>query len=559
MFEAVGEFFRTGKILKQINNTLLILIPKVNMPTFVSDYRPIACCNALYKAITKILVKRLQRVLPLMIDHSQNAFVPGRSISDNILLAQELLAGYNQARLPARCMLKVDIQKAYDSVEWDFLLETLRLFNFPQQFIILIEQCVSTASFSISLNGSIYGFFKSSRDFDRVILSHLIYSYWPLIDKVDARLAGWHHLRLSYAGRLQLIKSVLSTLHTYWASFYFTKGCSGAAGKKDEKPSFGMAQQVLEMRKLPGTSYANQKRKGGLGVRRLVTANQALILKQLWRILQNDGTSIWVDWIHQNRLRHTTIWTFNRDTGSWSWKKMLKLRPLLQRGVVYKVGDGSSFNLWQDIWHDRGPLCLNYPRGPASRGCLYPLHSPVCFSKTAGIGQPRQTPTLLKLYPSSLQHTLLHLIQFAGEYFWIARHGFILWLAMLEKLSTMDKPWIQGDTNGCVLCGGQFIESHNHLFFNCWYSKRCLAILKNEIKFQWPYEEWQRGITWASKRWRGNHLVNAALRATLAALVYRLWAERNNRIFAATSSPAEITSKNVLEDVRMRIMVADIS
>ncbi|KAL0307638.1 UNVERIFIED_CONTAM: hypothetical protein Scaly_2976400 [Sesamum calycinum] len=136
---------------------------EVNMPTFVSDYRPIACCNTLYKAITKILVKRLQRVLPLMIDHSQNAFVPGRSISDNILLAQELLAGYNQARLPARCMLKVDIQKAYDSVEWDFLLETLRLFNFPQQFIILIKQCVSTASFSISLNGSIYGFFKSSR------------------------------------------------------------------------------------------------------------------------------------------------------------------------------------------------------------------------------------------------------------------------------------------------------------------------------------------------------------------------------------------------------------
>ncbi|KAK4384637.1 putative mitochondrial protein [Sesamum angolense] len=125
--------------------------------------RPISCCNVLYKAITKIIVKRLQRVLPLLIDYSQNAFVPGRSISDNILLAQELLAGYNQVRLPARCMLKVDIQKAYDSVEWDFLLEVLRLFNFPQQFITLIEQCVSTASFSISLNGSIHGFFKGSR------------------------------------------------------------------------------------------------------------------------------------------------------------------------------------------------------------------------------------------------------------------------------------------------------------------------------------------------------------------------------------------------------------
>ncbi|KAL0295118.1 UNVERIFIED_CONTAM: hypothetical protein Sangu_3204100 [Sesamum angustifolium] len=124
VFQAVGEFFRTGNLLKQINTTLIVLIPKVNLPIFVSDYRPISCCNVLYKAITKILVKRMQRVLPLLIDYSQNAFVPGRSIIDNVLLAQELMAGYNQRRLPQRCTLKVDIQKAYDSVEWDFLLRS---------------------------------------------------------------------------------------------------------------------------------------------------------------------------------------------------------------------------------------------------------------------------------------------------------------------------------------------------------------------------------------------------------------------------------------------------
>ncbi|KAL0295481.1 UNVERIFIED_CONTAM: LINE-1 reverse transcriptase [Sesamum radiatum] len=129
--EAVGEFFRTGKLLKQINTTLLALIPKVSLPNYVSDYRPISCCNVLYKAITKIIVRRLQLVLHLLIDYSQNAFVPERSISDNILLAQELLAGYNQVRLPQRCTLKVDIQKAYDSVDWDFLWAVLRLFGFP--------------------------------------------------------------------------------------------------------------------------------------------------------------------------------------------------------------------------------------------------------------------------------------------------------------------------------------------------------------------------------------------------------------------------------------------
>ncbi|KAL0291251.1 UNVERIFIED_CONTAM: hypothetical protein Sradi_7030800 [Sesamum radiatum] len=226
---------------------------------------------------------------------------------------------------------------------------------------------------------------------------------------------------------------------------------------------------------------------------------------------------------------------------------MLKLRPILQRGVTYKVGDGSSFSLWQDIWHIRGPLCLNFPRGPEVTGL--PLHSTlssvlqhnhwtwpastdsditeimsqlpptfpsaadrICWNSTSGSFMIETA--ILLIQPSATRvhwHGLLH-----GK-FKIARHGFILWLAILEKLSTMDKPWVPGEAN-CVLCGEHCNETHDHLFFNCLYSRRCLAILKTKIKFQWPHLEWQRGITWASKKWRGNHLVNAALRATLAAL-----------------------------------------
>ncbi|KAK4384486.1 putative mitochondrial protein [Sesamum angolense] len=76
------------------------------------------------------------------------------------------------------------------------------------------------------------------------------------------------------------------------------------------------------------------KEEGGLGIRSMLAMNQALMLKHLWRILQNDGTSIWVDWIQHYRLRNSTIWTFNGATGSWSWKKLIKLRPLLQNGVT---------------------------------------------------------------------------------------------------------------------------------------------------------------------------------------------------------------------------------
>ncbi|KAK4384291.1 hypothetical protein Sango_3076000 [Sesamum angolense] len=96
----------------------------------VAEFRPISCCNVIYKVITKILVSRIRESLDLLISPSQNAFVPGRLISDNILLAQELFSGYNQCRLPPRCALKVDQRKAYDTVEWDFLIATANVW-FP--------------------------------------------------------------------------------------------------------------------------------------------------------------------------------------------------------------------------------------------------------------------------------------------------------------------------------------------------------------------------------------------------------------------------------------------
>ncbi|KAL0295088.1 UNVERIFIED_CONTAM: hypothetical protein Scaly_3110000 [Sesamum calycinum] len=143
---AVMEFFNRGRLLKQLNATLITLVPKVQLPTKVGDFRPISCCNVVYKIITKILVRRMQPLLEKLVDNCQNAFVPGRSISDNVLLAQELLSGYNQKKLPPRCTIKVDLQKAYDMVNWDYLLAVLRLFKFPNRFILWVEQCITTAS-----------------------------------------------------------------------------------------------------------------------------------------------------------------------------------------------------------------------------------------------------------------------------------------------------------------------------------------------------------------------------------------------------------------------------
>ncbi|GJW15973.1 RNA-directed DNA polymerase, eukaryota, reverse transcriptase zinc-binding domain protein [Tanacetum coccineum] len=83
---AVQEFFQTGKLLGEVNATLISLIPKLNTPNKVSDYRPIACCNVIYKCISKILTNRIKRILGKLVDENQCAFIPGRQITDNILL-----------------------------------------------------------------------------------------------------------------------------------------------------------------------------------------------------------------------------------------------------------------------------------------------------------------------------------------------------------------------------------------------------------------------------------------------------------------------------------------
>ncbi|KAL0283158.1 UNVERIFIED_CONTAM: Retrovirus-related Pol polyprotein from type-1 retrotransposable element R2 [Sesamum radiatum] len=105
----------------------------------------------------------MRSVLDTLISPSQNAFVPGRSIGDNILLAQELFSGYNQKNLPPRCALKVDLRKAYDTVEWDFLKAALTLFGFPERFIQWVVECVTTPSYSVCINGAPHGFFRGAR------------------------------------------------------------------------------------------------------------------------------------------------------------------------------------------------------------------------------------------------------------------------------------------------------------------------------------------------------------------------------------------------------------
>ncbi|KAJ9546283.1 hypothetical protein OSB04_018826 [Centaurea solstitialis] len=112
---------------------------------------------------SKVLVGRIKDVLDLLVDSNQSAFIPNRQIGDNVLLAQELMRGYHRQRGSRRCAFKIDIQKAYDTMNWCFLEEILKRFGFHPCMISWLMKCISSASFTIRVNGDHHDFFPAKR------------------------------------------------------------------------------------------------------------------------------------------------------------------------------------------------------------------------------------------------------------------------------------------------------------------------------------------------------------------------------------------------------------
>ncbi|XP_074265182.1 uncharacterized protein LOC141587606 [Silene latifolia] len=163
VISAVQSAFQSGKVLSQCNATIITLIPKVPIPDNVMQFRPISCCNTLYKYLSKVICTRLEKLLPHIINPSQSAFVKGRDIVGNILICQDLVRLHKRKSCSPRILMKLDLQKAYDSVEWNFVEDMLRATGFPEQFTQLLVQCFTTPTFSLSVNGESFGYFRGKR------------------------------------------------------------------------------------------------------------------------------------------------------------------------------------------------------------------------------------------------------------------------------------------------------------------------------------------------------------------------------------------------------------
>jgi hypothetical protein len=160
---AILEFFYDEKIYSAINSTLVTLIPKHSAAKTIREYRPISCCTTIFKIISKILTVRLSKVIGSIVNHSQAAFVPGQHIHDHVLLAYELIRGYSRKGGTPKCMMQLDLQKAYDTVDWLALQHILREIGLPNQFIRWIMLGVTSVSYKFNIHGRYTGFMKARR------------------------------------------------------------------------------------------------------------------------------------------------------------------------------------------------------------------------------------------------------------------------------------------------------------------------------------------------------------------------------------------------------------
>ncbi|RVW90400.1 Transposon TX1 uncharacterized 149 kDa protein [Vitis vinifera] len=588
------EFHRSGIINQSTNASFIVLIPKKSMSRRISDYRPISLITSLYKIIAKVLAGRLRGVLHETIHSTQGAFVQGRQILDAVLIANEIVDEKRRTGEEG-VVFKIDFEKAYDHVSWDFLDHVLEMKGFSLRWRKWMRGCLSSVSYAVLVNGNAKGWVKASRGLRQGDpLSPFLFTIVAdvlsrMLLKAEERnvlegfRVGRNRTRVSH---LQFADDTIFFSSTREEDLMTLKSVllvfghiSGLKVNLDKSNIYGINLEQNHLSRLAvmldckasgwpilylGLPLGGNPKASGFWdpvieriSRRLDGWQKAYLSfggKWLWRY-PREGSALWHQVILSIYGSHSNGWDVNNNV-RWShrcpWKAIALVFQEFSKFTRFVVGDGDRIRFWDDLWWGDQTLGTQYPR---LLSVVTDKNAPI--SSILGYSRPfswnfnfRRNLTDSEIEDlESLMRSLdrLHIspsvpdkrswsISPSGLFtvkssFWPYPNILSRLQCSLLSLSGILKPHKALSPNICKLCM-KHGETVDHLFLHCSLTKGLWHRLFQLAKMDWVSPRSISDMFFTNFNGFGSSKRGVVLwQDACIALMWVVWRERNARIF----------------------------
>ncbi|XP_071920660.1 uncharacterized protein [Coffea arabica] len=376
VYNAVLSFFCGAELPCFVTSTSIVLIPKVPSPQDFSKYRPISLCNFFNKVLSRILADRLASILPKIVSPQQTGFVKDRNITENYLLAQELMSGIRKKARGGNVALKLDMAKAYDRVSWTFIVRVLRKFGFGERLIDMLFEGYyavigNVRGQLVSVQKSGYFVHPSVSPARRRVVERIIgfsrqnfpvrYLGFPLyIGKckslyfgkvchaISARILSWRSKLLSPGGRLVLIKHVLSSLPTHLLS---AAVIPVATFKSIERICanflWGTSTEQTKHHWIRWSQLCYPVTEGGIGFQRVRNVYNAFSCKLWWSL--RTGSSLWATFMRAKYCKGVhPCQVVSSQAASPTWRRMVNVSRQVELCMVFRFSDVMVNGTWDN-------------------------------------------------------------------------------------------------------------------------------------------------------------------------------------------------------------------